>query len=205
MDSPVSRYRVAHHNARRLLDVFANQLHAFEQGRMPDMLLMRDIFACLNRYVAIGDNTYESELIEALTQTDNCFAPARLVLTTEHAAITELGRRCLALIEDMLDGVMVSRSELLTPGKRYLRIYRAHLKREQSYIQRYQCETEGSAAGYFAQSLPEEPIEEFTDLCERITQAVKQLETDDFGLSVCAACGTDSSSIGGGQSLWLGS
>lgn len=206
MDTAVNRYRTGHHNARRLLDVLANQLRAFEQSRTPDMLLMRDIFDCLNRYAAIGDDAYESGLIDALTRADARFAPARLVLTTEHAAITEVGQRCLALLEDMIGGVMVSRSELLTPGRRYLQIYQYHLRREQSYLQRHRHETGGNAvAERLSQPLPEDPMEEFTDLCERITQATTRLETDEFGLSVCAACGTtDAASTGGTQSIALG-
>lgn len=206
MDTAVNRYRAGHHNARRLLDVLANQLRAFEHGRTPDMLLMRDILDCLNRYAAIGDGAYESGLIDALTRADGRFAPARLVLTTEHEAITEIGQRCLALLEDMIGGVMISRSELLTPGRRYLRIYQDHLRRERSYLQRYRHrhETGDAVAKRLSQPLPEDPIGEFTDLCERITQATTRLETDEFGLSVCAACGTDATSTGGAQSIALG-
>lgn len=204
MDTAVNRYRTGHHNARRLLEVLANQLRAFEQGRTPDMLLMRDILDCLNRYAAIGDGAYESGLIDALTRADGRFAPARLVLTTEHEAITEVGQRCLALLEDMIAGVMIPRSDLLTPGRRYLRIYQDHLRRERSYLQRHRHEISDTVAECLPQPLPEDPIGEFTDLCERITQATAQLETDEFGLSVCAACGTDAASTGGAQSIALG-
>lgn len=204
MDTAVNRYRAVHRNARRLLDVLANQLRAFEHGKTPDMLLMRDILDCLNRYAAIGDNAYEGELIDALTRADSRFAPARLVLTTEHAAITELGQRCLALLEDMIGGVVVSRSELLTPGQRFLRIYQDHLRRERSYLQRHRRKTGRAVTENLRQPLPDDPIREFTDLCDRITQATTRPETDEFGLSVCGACGTDTASSGGTQTIALG-
>lgn len=205
MDTAVNRFRAGHYNARRLLDVLANQLRAFEQGKTPDMLLMRDILDCLNRYAATGDNAYESGLMDALTQADGRFAPARLVLTTEHEAITELGERCLALLEDMISGIVHPRLELLTPGQRYLQIYRTHLRREWAYLQRHRREIGASVAPPPSQSLPEDPIGEFANLCERITQATAHLETDEFGLAVCAACGTDATSAGGTQTISLGS
>lgn len=205
MDTIANRYRVGHHNARRLLGVLANQLRAFEHGRTPDLLLMRDILDCLNRYVAISDGAYESRLIDALTRADDHFAPARLVLTTEHEAITEIGQRCLALLEDMIGGIVVPRSELLTPGQRYLRIYQDHLRRERSYLKRHRNEIDETIATHLRQPLPEDPIGEFKDLCERITQAAAHWETDEFGLSVCPACGTDAASTSDAQSIPLGS
>ncbi|MCO6441745.1 MAG: hypothetical protein J5I81_11785 [Nitrococcus mobilis] len=203
MKTAINRFQAGHCNVQRLLDVFSNQLHAFERGRTPSMLLMHDIVDCLNRYAAIGDDAYEGELIDALTQADDRFAPARLVLTTEHEVIIELGERCLALIEDMVGSIVVSRSALLTPARRYLRIYQEHLKRERSYLQRHRREsTDAAIVGYPHQP---DPMEEFTDLCKRITQATAYLETDEFGLAVCAACGSDAAANGEAQKLTLGS
>ncbi|MDN5849042.1 MAG: hypothetical protein L0H63_05305 [Nitrococcus sp.] len=196
MDTVINRFRSGHDNAHHLLDVFAYQLRAFEHGRTPDMLLMRDILDCLNRYAAIGEDAYEGELIDALTRANGDFASARLVLTTEHAAITELGRRCLGLIEDMVGGIVYSRSELLIPGQRYVRIYQAHLRRERAYLHQHRDTNSGTAAQYVYQPLPKDPMAEFTDLSERITQATTHLATDEFGLSVCAACGTDTAAAG---------
>ncbi|MDN5869385.1 MAG: hypothetical protein L0H73_01480 [Nitrococcus sp.] len=198
MDNVIDRFRTGHHNAHHLLDVFANQLRAFEHGRMPDMLLMRDIVDCLNRYAAIGEDAYEGELIDALTRADGRFASARLVLTTEHAAITELGGRCQRLIEDMIGGIVHSRTELLAPGWRYLRRYQAHLSRERSYLHNHRRDSGAAGpAQHLHQSLPKDPLTEFTDLCNRVTHATAHLATDEFGLSVCAACGTDAAAAGG--------
>ncbi|EAR21179.1 hypothetical protein [Nitrococcus mobilis] len=206
MSTAIDRFQAGQRNVQRLLDVFSNQLRAFARGRTPDMLLMHDIVDCLNRYAAIGDDAYEGELIDALTQADDRFAPARLVLTTEHEAIIELGERCLALIEDMIGSIVVSRSALLTPARRYLRIYQEHLRRERSYLQRHRHRsTDDTAPDRPYRPLPRDPLEEFTDLCERITQTVEHLETDEFGLSVCAACGSDATSNGNAQTLPLGS
>lgn len=205
MNTAINRFQAGHRNVQRLLDVFSNQLDAFARGRTPDMLLMHDIVDCLNRYAAIGDDAYEGELIDALTQADDRFAPARLVLTTEHEVIIELGERCLALIEDMVGSIVVSRSALLTPALRYLRIYQEHLKRERSYLRRYRRGSTGDTTlNQPSRPLPRDPMKEFTDLCQRITQTAAYLETDEFGLSVCAACGSDATSNGDAQTIPLG-
>lgn len=197
MDTVINRFRTGHRNAHHLLEVFANQLHAFEQGRTPDMLLMRDIVDYLNRYAGIGDDAYEGELIDALARADNRFASARLVLTTEHAAISELGGRCQRLIEDMVSGIVHSRTELLAPGRRYLQKYQAHLRREQSYLHQHGGDIGAAAATqHLHQPLLQDPMTEFTDLCERVTQATAYPATDEFGLSVCPACGTDAATAG---------
>lgn len=205
MDAAGYPLQAGHHNMRRLLDVFSSQLHAFEHGRTPDLLLMHDILDCLNRYVAISDGVAQDGSNDALSEADASVAPARLVLNADQEAIGELGERCLALIEDMIGGVVVSRSELLTPGRRYLRLFQDHLRREQAYLQRYRRETsDGPLLDSLCQPRPGDPRGEFMNLCKRILEVTAQLKSDEFGLSVCAACGIAAASGAGTQSIALG-
>lgn len=175
----------AHHNMHRLLDVFSSQLHAFEHAHTPDLLLMHDIVDCLNRYLAISDG-----------------APARLVPGAGQATIGELGERCLAQIEDMIGGAVVSRSQLLAPGRRYLQLFEDKLRRERSSLLRPRDETDNDLRiDAFCQTGREDPVGEFTNSCKRILEVTAQLETDEFGFAVCVACGTTANSGTATQSI----
>ena len=181
--------QAAHHNnMRRLLDVFSSQLHAFEHACTPDLLSMHDILDCLNRYLAISDAT-----------------PARLVPGAGQATIGELGERCLAHIEDMLGGIVVSRSQLLAPGRRYLQLFEDRLRRERTILGRHGGETDDALRiDPLGQPGPEDPMGEFTTLCKRLLEVTAQLETDEFGLTVCAACGSAAASSAATRSIALG-
>ena len=179
----------AHDNMRRLLDVFSGQLHAFEHARTPDLQLMHEILDCLNRYLAISEA-----------------APARLVPGAGQATIGELGDRCLAQIEDMIGGVVVPRSQLLAPGRRYLQLFEDKLIRERASLPRPGDETDNDLQiDAFRQTGREDPMGEFTSLCKRILEVTAQLETDEFGFAVCAACGTTAASSAATQAIALGS
>lgn len=189
MDTTISRFRVGHRNANRLLNVFTRQLGAFEHGRTPDMLLVRDIVDCLNRYAAAGSRALETALIDDLTHADGDFAATRLVLTTEHGVITELGKHCLDRIEDIIAGTLLTRSKLLTPAQRYVRMYRNHLRRERLYLRRHERGTVGE--GKRRRQLPAEPLADFPDLRDRIARATAWRSFDESGQPVCPACAVD--------------
>lgn len=192
MSTTITRFRAGHRNLHRLLNVFARQLRAFEQGRTPDLGLMRDIIDYLNRYAAVGDEAYEGRLIDELARSNAHFAPARLVLTTEHEAITDLGKHCLALTEDIIGGALLARPRLLIPARRYLRMYRAHLRRERLYLLRHRRETGDVLAGHLRQPLlPVGPLGEYPDLHDRVRQATATRATDELGQPVCPACTVD--------------
>lgn len=191
MDATSSHFHGGHRNATRLLNVFTRQLRAFERGRTPDMLLLRDIVDCLNRYTAIERDAFEATLIADLTRADNHFAPARLVLTTEHGAINELGRRCLEHIESIIDGALLPRPELVVPARRYLQMYRNHLRRERLYLRRHDRDFAGGHGWLHQPHLPRDPLDEYPNLRHHITQATAPRSTDESGQPLCPACAAD--------------
>lgn len=205
MDAAGYRLQAAHHNMRRLRDVFSSQLHAFEHGRTLDLLLMHDVLDCLNHYVAISDSAYRDGLGNALGG-DGGDTPARLVPNADQEAIGGLGERCLALIEDMIGGVVVSRSMLLTPGRRYLQLFENHLRGERAFLQRHRGETSDDTPidSLCPPRADDPPMGEFTKRCKRLLEVTAQLETDECGLSVCAACGIAATSSAGEPSLAFG-
>ncbi len=193
MDTATACFRNGHRHIRRLLEVFSYQLNAFEHGWLPNVSLMSDVVSCLDRYAGTGSEAYESRLLDRLAESDRRFAPARLVLTTEHGMIHELGERCLAILRGIDRGVLFARSELLLPAQRFQSAYRAHLRREERYLRLHPCRIEYSLARIAAEqlSLPEQPIRDFPDLHHRITQAMTRWGIDHSGQLLCSACAAD--------------
>ncbi|WP_435101402.1 hypothetical protein [Arhodomonas sp. AD133] len=191
MSTAIYDFRTGLSHLDQLLDVLRRQLIAFEQGRTPDMLLMHDIIDCLNRYTTVSEQGWEGELLDDLARADYRFGPARVVLTTEHDTLTQLGTHCLAVVEDIIAGAVITRPELATPVRHYIRLLRTHLRRERAYLRGHRAASSGLPARRHRPLRRQQPVEAFADLQDRIRQARATRQRDTTGTPVCAACAID--------------
>jgi len=190
MTAPANALFAGHRHLDRLLNVLQRQLDAFEHGLTPDMALMRDLIDCLNRY-AVAD---EGELIDEMAREDDRFAPARVVLTTEHQILAGLGERCLAVLDDITDDRIVTRSTLTIPMRRLIRLFRAHIEREHGYVCRHRATglagvRSGSHRGRRRQQ--QALAQTFSDLQDRMRRATATTRRDSSGTLVCRACAVE--------------
>ncbi|MBA1146622.1 hypothetical protein H0Z60_06075 [Ectothiorhodospiraceae bacterium WFHF3C12] len=137
MSPAIAEIRAGHQDVTYLLSVLSRQIGAFRAGRTPDLELMSDILSRLNAYAADGRHGKERSTIERIAKRNFAAAPNAVTLTTEHAEIHKLGRRLLSVLNDITQGLLLPRSALVEPGRRYVRMFRGHLHRERTYLRRY--------------------------------------------------------------------
>jgi len=192
MTAPANALFVGHRHLRRLLAMLDRQADAFQRGRTPDVALMRDVIDCLNRYVEAG----EGKLVDQMALENDRFAPARVVLTTEHQILVGLGEHCLTVLDDVIDGQIVARATLTNPTRRLIRLFRAHLAREHGYVRRYQPGCLAGVQNGSRRTVREHraSMEILGDLRDRIRQAAAKTHKGLSGALVCPACDIETGS-----------
>jgi hemerythrin-like domain-containing protein len=126
--------RLEHRRLRRLLAVFARQLDALSDGYSPDFPLMRDLVEYLETYADPRHHGVENQVIAALERHAPDVAEPCGILITDHRNLAKLGAATSAALDDLLAGAVARKDTVLGPACDYLRLYRAHLDREQDLL-----------------------------------------------------------------------
>lgn len=134
MSPSITEIHAGHEDITYLLHVLGQQVGAFQAGRTPDVLLMRDIVARLNEYAADGCDGGERGTIERIARRDTTATPHCVTLTTEHSELRRLGESVLTVIDDVAQGLLLPRSAVVTPCRQFIRMFRGHLHRERAYL-----------------------------------------------------------------------
>lgn len=189
MSPAIAEIHAGHRDITYLLHVLGHQVGAFQTGRTPDVLLMRDIVARLNEYAADGCDGRERRAIEGIARQETTATPQCVTLTTEHSEIRNLGERVLTVIDDIAQGLLLPRSALTDPCRRFIRMFRGHLHRERGYLKRHGAALSRPAA------LPDDmnPADQglagrLGGLRERISRARRNAHLVGRGQRVCRAC-----------------
>jgi hemerythrin-like domain-containing protein len=132
MSGQIAAWHAEHLNFARLLRLFEEQIVRFAAGGAPDYDLMRDIVYYLNNFPDVHHHRYESEVFERVGKLDGTLRPMVARLLQEHRVIAACGVRLLELVESVVNGAVVTRSDVEAAAATYLVYYRAHLDAEES-------------------------------------------------------------------------
>lgn len=134
MITAIQHLRQEHQDLFRLLDVLERQLDAIRRERTPDYHLMRNILHYLMEYPNHYHHPYEDLVYDRLVRRVPAMADRVEYFLDEHDRLAGLGWQSLTLVEKVLDGGIVTRSDLYASGSAYAREYRAHMQRENAEI-----------------------------------------------------------------------
>lgn len=132
MSGQIAAWHAEHLNFARLLRLFEEQVVRFAAGDAPDYDLMRDIVYYLNNFPDLHHHRYESEVFERVGKMEGSLRPLVARLLQEHRVIAACGARLLELVESVVNGTVVARSDVESAAATYLVYYRAHLDAEES-------------------------------------------------------------------------
>lgn len=134
MITAIQRLMQEHQDLFRLLDVLDRQLGAILKEETPDYHLMRNILYYLMEYPHHYHHPYEDLVYDRLATRVPRMADLVEEFHEEHHRLTTLGWQTLTLVENVLNGNIVSRAQVHASGSNYVSEYRTHMRHENEEI-----------------------------------------------------------------------
>jgi hemerythrin-like domain-containing protein len=134
MIDPVAVWHAEHARFARLLDFLEREVAAFHAGDSPDYELMRDAVHYLHHYADRFHHPREDVAFAVIVGRDPAAAPAVKRLQQEHRVIAAAGLILLQFLEQVLNDVVIERSQVEAAAATYLVYYRHHLAVEEAEI-----------------------------------------------------------------------
>jgi hemerythrin-like domain-containing protein len=134
MNDPMTRWRAEHANFSALLDLLEGELAAFHDGGAPDYGLMLDILAYLRRFPDRFHHPREDVAVGFLLAHEPSLRLPVNRLLQEHRVIAVAGEDLERLLNQVIDGAVLSRVAVEAAAAIYLTYYRHHLATEDREI-----------------------------------------------------------------------
>lgn len=199
MITAIQRLRQEHQDLFRLLDVLERQLNAILRERTPDYYLMRNILHYLMEYPHYYHHPYEDLVYDRLVKRMPGMADLVDGFLEEHGRLTALGWQSLTLVENVLNGGIITRAEVHASGSTYTSEYRAHMQRENEEIftaaDTYLTSADWHQIDMMFHRRPDplfgpEVAAEYQALHDCIAIETAQRELNGAGEEYCSACST---------------
>jgi hemerythrin-like domain-containing protein len=137
MTNPIDVWHAEHVYFRRLLDLLHKQVDAFHTGKRPNYELMVDIVSYLRDY---GDQIHHPREDVLFARLAKRRPDIKLVLARfdqEHRVIAHAGETLFKLLNEILGGAIVQRTEVEGAAATYLVYYGNHIaKEEEDFVSR---------------------------------------------------------------------
>jgi len=127
----IKRLWEEHRNIDSLLRILGRQLAGIRQGDKPDYHLMYDIAHFLTYYPDRYHHPFEDLVFARLAELQPELAAEVAGIEKRHHQLAFDGGKLCYLIGEIIDGLFVSRAELLRTGTAYIESYREHLHAEE--------------------------------------------------------------------------
>ena len=123
-----------HELLRDLLMLFGHELATFEKGEHADLQLMQDIARHYSEYFNRVHHTLEDALYECLLARGMPHGQGADQALVQHAELTAATGRLLATLGNVLNGVIMPRSQLVSAGQRFVELNLAHMALEERTV-----------------------------------------------------------------------
>jgi hemerythrin-like domain-containing protein len=123
-----------HRNFARLLDRMAGDLDRIRAGSSADFELLRDMIHYMTRFPDLVHHPTEDELLARLGRARPELSPLGEDLAAEHRKLAETSLAFLASVEQVVDGGLTLREELLAAGESYVDQQRRHMRWEEETL-----------------------------------------------------------------------
>jgi hemerythrin-like domain-containing protein len=134
MNAPAAAWHTEHEYFQRLLALLQKQLDVFHRGERPSYELMLDILTYLREYGDAFHHPREDVAFARLAARRPDVELALARLKQEHRVISRAGERLVELLNEALDGVVLSRAEIEVAAATYLVYYGNHIAKEEETV-----------------------------------------------------------------------
>jgi hemerythrin-like domain-containing protein len=134
MTDAIAMWRAEHADYSRLLNVFEEQLAAYNAGNDPNYRLMLDIVSYLQDFPDRFHHPREDVAFAMLVERDPELQLPINRLLQEHRVIAATGEALADRLTDILEGMSLARTALEAPAALYLVYYRHHIATEEREI-----------------------------------------------------------------------
>jgi hemerythrin-like domain-containing protein len=137
MANPIAAWHAEHAYFTQLLDLLHKQVDAFHTGKRPNYQLMLDIISYLKGYADQFHHPREDATFARMAKYRPDLKLVLARLGQEHRVIAHTGEKLLKLLNAILDGAIVQRSEVEVAAATYLVYYGNHIaKEEEDFLSR---------------------------------------------------------------------
>lgn len=134
MANPIAAWHAEHVYFRQLLDLLHKQVDVFRTGNQPNYELMLDIISYLRDYSDQFHHPREDVAFARLAKRRPDIELVLARLGQEHRVIAHAGETLLKLLNEILDGAILQRTEVEVAAATYLVYYGNHIAKEEEDI-----------------------------------------------------------------------
>jgi len=136
MANEIIKLRKEHLNFKKMLNLLEEQLDLLHKGEEPDYEIMTDILCYMTEYSDIVHHPTEEAIFSFLVKRNSVAKMDVEEITRQHHTIGEAGSNFYEKLENIVNGEseIMLLEEIETPGRMYITILRAHMKKEEEGI-----------------------------------------------------------------------
>ena len=130
----VAAWHADHVALSRLLDLLDREVIAFHTAGQPNYALMFDILRYLHEYVDGSHHPREDVAFARLAKREPALELQVARRLQEHRVIAAAAESLLTLLNGIIDGILIARSDVERAAATYLVYYRHHLRAEEELV-----------------------------------------------------------------------
>lgn len=123
-----------HINISRLLNLLELETGRVARGEAANYCMMADIVHYIAHYFDVSHHTLEDQIFAKLVEKDNKHSEVVEPLTKGHKEMPALSKRISDLLAGVADGAVVSRDWIVAECHYYIRLSRAHMRKEEAEV-----------------------------------------------------------------------
>jgi hemerythrin-like domain-containing protein len=134
MTDSISSWHAEHVNFAKLLDILEEQLDQLHGDTDPNYELMLDLMFYMTHYPDVLHHPREDLALAILRGRQPGLAPLVDELARQHVFIKTCGEELVSDIDSIVNGSILSREKVETPGRKYIDYFRGHMQSEEKEI-----------------------------------------------------------------------
>ena len=132
MNDSLAVWHEEHANFAKLLSLLEGQLNLFHRSQTPNYALMLDIMSYMTHYPDLFHHPREDRAFELVKQRIPSLGWLVDELTSEHAVAVKNSAQLVLDLDSVVDGAILPRERVETPGREYIAHFRHHMAREEA-------------------------------------------------------------------------
>jgi hemerythrin-like domain-containing protein len=132
MNDPLAIWHEEHANFAKLLNLLEGQLNLFHRSQTPNYALMLDIMCYMTHYPDLLHHPREDRAFEMVKQRIPSLGWLVDEMTAEHTVAVRNGTQLVSDLDSVVNGAILPRESVETPGREYIAHFRHHMVREEA-------------------------------------------------------------------------
>ncbi len=132
MNDPLAVWHEEHGKFAKLLNLLEGQLNLFHRSQTPNYALMLDIMCYMTHYPDLLHHPREDCAFEMVKKRDPSLAGLVDELMEEHVVAVQNSAQLVADLDSVVNGAILPRENVETPGREYIAHFRHHMAREEA-------------------------------------------------------------------------